>query len=75
MERGASTRTVSAFHSFQELLVFVWKFLGWKSDRLLAESGELTLKLGPSFRFDMHHAAHRMMDEKLANGKIVIEVD
>lgn len=40
----------------------------------LVESGELTLKLGPSFGFDMLCAAHIMMDENRANGKIVIEV-
>jgi NADPH:quinone reductase len=40
----------------------------------LVESGELTLKLGPSFGFERLRAAHMMMDENRANGKIVIEV-
>lgn len=40
----------------------------------LVESGELTLKLGPSFDFGRLHEAHSMMDENRANGKIVIEV-
>ena len=34
----------------------------------LVESGELTLKLGPSFRFERLHEAHPMMDENRANG-------
>ena len=38
------------------------------------ESGELTIKLGPSFRFEMLREAHTMMDENRANGKIVIEI-
>lgn len=38
------------------------------------ESGELTLKLGPSFVFEMLRDAHIMMDENRANGKIVIEL-
>ncbi len=40
----------------------------------LVESGELALKLGPSFRFENLHEAHTLMDENRANGKIVIEV-
>jgi len=40
----------------------------------LVESGELTLKLGPSFPFERLHEAHTMMDENRANGKIVMEV-
>jgi NADPH:quinone reductase len=40
----------------------------------LVESGELTLKLGPSFPFERLQEAHTMMDENRANGKIVIEV-
>jgi NADPH:quinone reductase-like Zn-dependent oxidoreductase len=39
------------------------------------ESGELVLKLGPSFHFGKLPEAHRMMDENRANGKIVIELD
>ncbi len=34
----------------------------------LVESGELTLKLGPSFRFERLHEAHPMMDENRVNG-------
>jgi NADPH:quinone reductase-like Zn-dependent oxidoreductase len=41
----------------------------------LVESGELSLKLGPSFRFGKLREAHAMMDENSANGKIVIEVE
>lgn len=41
----------------------------------LVESGELILKLGPSFHFGKLREAHAMMDENKANGKIVIEVD
>jgi len=41
----------------------------------LVESGELILKLGPSFHFGELRKAHAMMDENRANGKIVIEVD
>lgn len=41
----------------------------------LVESGELSLKLGPSFRFGELREAHTMMDENSANGKIVIEID
>ena len=40
----------------------------------LVESGELALKLGPSFGFEMLRDAHIMMDENRANGKIVVEV-
>ncbi len=40
----------------------------------LVESGDLTLKLGPSFPFERLHEAHTLMDENRANGKIVIEV-
>jgi NADPH:quinone reductase len=40
----------------------------------LVESGELTLKLGPSFGFEMLREAHTLMDENRANGKIVMEV-
>ena len=40
----------------------------------LVESGELTIKLGPSFGFNMLREAHTLMDENRANGKIVIEV-
>ncbi len=40
----------------------------------LVESGELALKLGPSFRFEMLREAHTLMDENRANGKMVIEV-
>ncbi len=40
----------------------------------LVESGELNLKLGPSFPFERLREAHTMMDENRANGKIVIEV-
>ena len=40
----------------------------------LVESGELTLKLGPSFPFEQLRKAHATMDENRANGKIVVEV-
>jgi NADPH:quinone reductase-like Zn-dependent oxidoreductase len=40
----------------------------------LVESGELPLKLGPSFPFERLQEAHTMMDENRANGKIVMEV-
>ena len=40
----------------------------------LVESGELVLKLGPTFDFGKVREAHAMMDENRANGKIVIEV-
>jgi NADPH:quinone reductase len=39
----------------------------------LVESGALTLKLGPSFPFERLRAAHAMMDENRANGKMVVE--
>jgi NADPH:quinone reductase-like Zn-dependent oxidoreductase len=39
----------------------------------LVESGALTLKLGPSFPFESLRAAHAMMDENRANGKMVVE--
>ncbi len=38
------------------------------------ESGDLKLKLGPSFPFEQLRKAHTLMDENSANGKIVIEV-
>jgi NADPH:quinone reductase-like Zn-dependent oxidoreductase len=41
----------------------------------LVESGELILKLGPSFHFAKLREVHAMMDQNRANGKIVIEVD
>jgi NADPH2:quinone reductase len=41
----------------------------------LVESGELSVKLGPSFQFWKLREAHALMDENGANGKIVIEVD
>lgn len=41
----------------------------------LVESGELVLKLGPSFHFGKLREAHAMMDANGASGKIVIEVD
>ncbi len=40
----------------------------------LVESGELKLKLGPTFPFEKLREAHTMMDENRASGKIVIEV-
>ncbi len=40
----------------------------------LIESGELTLKLGPTLPFEKLQEAHTMMDENRANGKIVIDV-
>ena len=40
----------------------------------LVESGELVLKLGPSFPFEKLREAHTTMDENTAHGKIVIEV-
>ncbi len=40
----------------------------------LIESGELKIKLGPSFPFEKLQEAHTMMDENRASGKIVIEV-
>jgi NADPH:quinone reductase-like Zn-dependent oxidoreductase len=39
----------------------------------LVESGELTLKVGPTFEFDRLQEAHELMDKNQANGKIVIE--
>lgn len=39
----------------------------------LVESGDLNLKLGPRFGFDQLRDAHELMDNNLANGKIVIE--
>ncbi len=39
----------------------------------LVESGELTLKVGPTFAFDRLREAHELMDKNQANGKIVIE--
>lgn len=41
----------------------------------LVESGELRLKVGPRFKFSELRAAHTLMDENRANGKIVIEFD
>ncbi len=40
----------------------------------LVGSGELNLKLGPSFPFEKLQKAHITMDENRASGKIVIEV-
>ena len=40
----------------------------------LVESGKLQLKVGPKFKFDQLQEAHELMDNNLANGKIVIEV-
>ncbi len=40
----------------------------------LIESGELKLKLGPSFPFEKLREAHTTMDENTAYGKIVIVV-
>jgi NADPH:quinone reductase-like Zn-dependent oxidoreductase len=40
----------------------------------LVESGELKLKLGPSFPFEKLPQAHTTMDENTAQGKIVMEV-
>ncbi len=40
----------------------------------LVESGELKLKLGPTFPFEKLQEAHTTMDENRASGKIVIEV-
>ena len=42
--------------------------------RRLVESGELTLKVGPTFEFDRLQEAHELMDRNAANGKIVIEL-
>jgi NADPH:quinone reductase-like Zn-dependent oxidoreductase len=41
----------------------------------LVESGELSLKAGPSFEFERLREAHELMDSNRANGKIVIELD
>ncbi len=40
----------------------------------LVESGELKLKLGPTFPFEKLREAHTTMDENRASGKIVMEV-
>jgi len=40
----------------------------------LVELGELNLKVGPRFDFERLQEAHTMMDNNLANGKIVIDV-
>ena len=40
----------------------------------LVESGKLNLKVGPRFGFDQLQEAHTMMDNNLANGKIVIDL-
>lgn len=40
----------------------------------LVESGELVLKLGPTFPFEKLPEAHTTMDDNTANGKIVVEV-
>ncbi len=40
----------------------------------LVESGELKIKLGPSFPFEKLQEAHTSMDENMASGKIVMEV-
>ena len=40
----------------------------------LVGSGELKLKLGPSFPFEKLQEAHTTMDENTAGGKIVVEV-
>ena len=40
----------------------------------LVESGELDLKLGPSFPFEKLQQAHHTMDENKAYGKMVMEV-
>jgi NADPH2:quinone reductase len=40
----------------------------------LVESGELRLKVGPRFEFDRLPEAHALMDNNLANGKIVIDI-
>jgi NADPH:quinone reductase-like Zn-dependent oxidoreductase len=41
----------------------------------LVESGELSLKTGPRFKFDRLQEAHELMDSNRANGKIVIELE
>ena len=40
----------------------------------LVESGELTLKVGPTLEFDRLREAHELMDRNEAYGKIVIEL-
>jgi len=40
----------------------------------LVESGALRVKLGPVFPFERLPAAHRLMDENRASGKIVVEL-
>lgn len=40
----------------------------------LVESGSIALKAGPRFAFENLQAAHRLMDENRANGKIVVEL-
>ncbi len=40
----------------------------------LVESGELEIRLGPTFPFERLREAHTLMDENRANGKMVIEV-
>ena len=40
----------------------------------LVESGELSLKTGPRFKFNQLQDAHELMDSNRANGKIVIEL-
>ena len=40
----------------------------------LVESGKLKLKVGPKFEFNRLQEAHKLMDNNLANGKIVIEL-
>jgi NADPH:quinone reductase len=40
----------------------------------LVESEKLKLKVGPKFEFDRLQEAHKLMDNNLANGKIVIEL-
>ena len=40
----------------------------------LVEAGELKLNVGPRFDFDRLQDAHTLMDNNLANGKIVVDV-
>ncbi len=40
----------------------------------LVESGKLSLKTGPRFKFEKLQEAHELMDSNRANGKIVIEL-
>ena len=40
----------------------------------LVEAGNLSIQLGPVFDFDSLQAAHAVMDENRANGKMVIEI-